>query len=289
MRSPNCASLRILILATLGTAICFGLSGTVAAQAGTAAAALNGTVRDPSGAVVPDATITLTNTRTAFKQVAKSNSTGNYSLVNITPGNYTATVSKEGFSTGKSPEFELSVNQTATINFDLQVGSANSTVEVSAGGVQIETSTAELGTVIGTSEVSSLPLNGRNFTELLLLGPGISSINTTEGVSGIGNPIGTVVLPAVNGQNNRSNMFLLDGVNDYGSIRDTYAVQPTMDDIQEFKLQSHNDEAQFGQVLGGIINVVTKSGGNQFMVAPGNFCETTQWMRQTISTQSRPR
>jgi hypothetical protein len=264
MRSPNCASLRILILATLGTAICFGLSGTVAAQAGTAAAALNGTVRDPSGAVVPDATITLTNTRTAFKQVAKSNSTGNYSLVNITPGNYTATVSKEGFSTGKSPEFELSVNQTATINFDLQVGSANSTVEVSAGGVQIETSTAELGTVIGTSEVSSLPLNGRNFTELLLLGPGISSINTTEGVSGIGNPIGTVVLPAVNGQNNRSNMFLLDGVNDYGSIRDTYAVQPTMDDIQEFKLQSHNDEAQFGQVLGGIINVVTKSGGNQF-------------------------
>jgi len=264
MNVPKHACLRILSLAVLIIAVCFGMSGPAAAQTATAAAALNGTVRDPSGAAVPDATITLTNTRTGFKQVTKSNATGNYSLVNISPGNYTATVSKEGFSTGKASDFELAVNQTATINFDLKIGSVNSTVEVSAGAVQIETSTSELGTVIGRAEVSSLPLNGRNFTELLLLGPGVSPVNATEGVSGIGNPIGTVVLPAVNGQNNRSNMFLLDGVNDYASIRDTYAVQPTMDDIQEFKVQSHNDEAQFGQVLGGIVNVVTKSGGNQF-------------------------
>ncbi len=137
------------------------------------------------------------------------------------------------------------MNQTATLNFDLRVGSTNTTVEVSANSVQIETSTAELGTVIGTVEVSSLPLNGRNFTELLLLQPGVSPVNTTEnsGFGGgfFGNPTGTVVLPAINGQNNRSNMYLLDGINNYGSIRDTYAVQPTLDDIQEFKVQSHND------------------------------------------------
>jgi len=271
MNASETFNLRILSSAVLTLALCFGISNRAAAQAGTAAAALNGTVHDPSGAVVPQATVTLANVKTGFKQETRSNSTGNYSLVNISPGSYVATVSKDGFSTEKSPEFELAVNQTATINFDLRVGSANSTVEVAANAVQIETSTAELGTVINNSEVNSLPLNGRNFTELLLLGPGISPVNATEGFSGIGNPIGTVVLPAINGQNNRSNMYLLDGVNNYGSIRDTYAVTPTLDDIQEFKVQSHNDEAQFGQVLGGIVNVVTKSGTNQFHGAGWEF------------------
>ena len=122
MNVPKHACLRILSLAVLIIAVCFGMSGPAAAQTATAAAALNGTVRDPSGAAVPDATITLTNTRTGFKQVTKSNATGNYSLVNISPGNYTATVSKEGFSTGKASDFELAVNQTATINFDLKIG-----------------------------------------------------------------------------------------------------------------------------------------------------------------------
>ena len=226
----------------------------------------NGTIRDASGGVVPGAAIVLTNTKTGFTQTTTSNSTGNYSLVDIIPGDYTVSVSETGFATQKSAPFTLSVNQTATISFDLKVGAAESTVHVSATGVEIETSTSELGTVVGTSEVNALPLNGRNFTELLLLGPGVSPANSSgnAGGGGIGNPLGTVVFPAVNGQNNRSNMFLLDGINNYGSIRDTYAVQPTLDDIQEFKLQSHNDEAQFGQVLGGIVNVVTKSGTNHY-------------------------
>ena len=236
------------------------------AQVGTAAAALNGIVRDPSGAVVPGATVTLRNTSNGFEQVTRSNDTGNYSLVNISPGTYIATVTMKGFATSQAAAFPLAVNQTATINFTLHIGSANTTVTIAANAVQIETSTAELGTVISSTEVNALPLNGRNFTELLLLSPGVSPVNVTEnaGFGGIGNPVGTVVLPSVNGQNNRSNMYLLDGINNYGSIRDTYAVQPTLDDIEEFKVQSHNDEAQFGQVLGGIVNVVTKSGTNTF-------------------------
>lgn len=260
---PN---VKIAGLAILITALLLSASWSARAQVSTASAALNGAVRDATGAVIPGATITLRNTQTGFEQITKSNSTGAYSLFNISPGSYRTTTSMQGFSTAESPVFNLAVTQTATINFDLKIGSVNSTVEVSASAVQIETSTSELGTVIGSTEVNALPLNGRNFTELLLLSPGISPVNTTEsaGFGGIGNPIGTVVLPSVNGQNNRSNMFLLDGINDYGSIRDTYAVQPTLDDIEEFKVQSHNDEAQFGQVLGGIVNVVTKSGTNEF-------------------------
>ncbi len=255
---------RSLTLAVLSAVFCLGVPSETSAQVGSASAALNGAVRDATGAAVPGATITLTNSKTGFNQVTKSNGTGNYSLVNISPGSYTATASMQGFSKTESTVFNLSVNQTATINFNLKIGSVKNTVVVSAGAVQIEASTAELGIVIGSTEVNALPLNGRNFTELLLLSPGVSPVNTTGGFNGIGNPIGTVVIPSVNGQNNHSNMFLLDGVNNFGTIRDTYAVQPTLDDIEEFKVQSHNDEAQFGQVLGGIVNLVTKSGTNQF-------------------------
>ena len=258
--------LKMLSLALLTVAMLLAISNETSAQVSTASAALNGTVRDASGAAVSGATVTLTNSKTGFKQVTKTNKTGDYSLVNISPGTYLDSVSMEGFSTAKTPDFNLAVNQTATINFTLRVGAVNSTVTVAANAVQIESSTSELGIVIGRAEVNDLPLNGRNFTELLLLAPGVSPVNVTEnaGFGGIGNPTGTVVLPSVNGQNNRSNMYLLDGINNYGSIRDTYAVQPTLDDIEEFKVQSHNDEAQFGQVLGGIVNVVTKSGTNEF-------------------------
>jgi Carboxypeptidase regulatory-like domain/TonB dependent receptor len=258
--------LKTLSLVMLTVVMLFAISKKTSAQVGTASAALNGTVRDASGAAVSGATVTLTNSNTGLKQVTKTNGTGNYSLVNISPGTYSDSISMQGFSTVKTPDFNLAVNQTATINFTLQVGAVNSTVTVAANTVQIESSTSELGMVIGRAEVNDLPLNGRNFTELLLLAPGVSPVNVTEnnGFGGIGNPIGTVVLPSVNGQNNRSNMYLLDGINNYGSIRDTYAVQPTLDDIEEFKVQSHNDEAQFGQVLGGIVNVVTKSGTNEF-------------------------
>ena len=126
--------------------------------------------------------------------------------------------------------------------------------------------------MIGNSEVNSLPLNGRNFTELLLLGPGVSPVNATEGFSGIGDPIGTVVLPAINGQNNRSNMYLLDGVNNYGS---RFAIpmpcSPHSMTSRSSKSNLTTTKPQFGQVLGGIVNVVTKSGTNQFHGAVWEF------------------
>ena len=131
----------------------------------------------------------------------------------------------------------------------------------------MQSSTASLGTVIGTQSVNDLPLNGRNFTQLLELTPGVSRINKGQAGSGgggvAGNAIGQFTLPAVNGQRNRSNMFLLDGVNDLGAFFGNYNYEPIVDDIQEFKVQSHSDHAEFGQVTGGIVDVVTKSGTNR--------------------------
>ena len=197
-------------------------------------------------------------------QVKESNADGLYSFVNVSPGRYSLEVRAPGFETGVQPGFSLEVNQTATINFTMKVGSATDVVNVSGQAVALETSTAELGTVVHTKEVNDLPLNGRNFTELLLLTPGVSAANPLQNSGGANGGIGAFVIPAVNGQTNRSNMFLLDGVTNFGAANETYALQPTIDDVMEFKVQSHNDEAQFGQVLGGIVNLVTKSGGNSF-------------------------
>jgi len=130
MRFSIYVTLRLLILATSGIALCIGIFGTSAAQTGTAAAALNGTVRDPSGAMVAGATITLTSTGTGFKQVAESDPKGNYFIVNIAPGTCAISASKEGISAEKVSDFTLAVNQTATINFDLAVGAASISVVV---------------------------------------------------------------------------------------------------------------------------------------------------------------
>jgi outer membrane receptor protein involved in Fe transport len=230
-----------------------------------ATASLNGTVRDSSGAVVPDAHIVLTNLETNILQTAVTSSAGSYSVVNIAPGEYQIEVTKTGFASAKESHIALGVNQTATLDFTLTVGKTTQTVEVSGLATNIEASTAELGTVISTKQVNDLPLNGRNFTELLTLTPGVIPISTDQNGGGWpAQPTGAFTFPSVNGQPNRSNSFRLDGVINDASFTSTYAVQPDVDDIQEFKVQAHNDEAQFGQVLGGIINVVTKSGTNTF-------------------------
>ena len=228
------------------------------------AAAINGTVRDTTGAVIPQASISLTNTETNVAQTTLTNATGEYVILNILPGTYVMKAFKEGFQTVNQPAFTLQVNQTTTFDFTLPVGSTTQTVTVEAAAGAIETSTAELGSVVAQKEVNDLPLNGRNFTELLELTPGASPISVSQNSGGGYGPVplGSFTFPSVNGQTNRSNLFLMDGINDQGSFTSTYNMAPQIDDIQEFKVQSHNDEAQFGGALGGIINVVTKGGTN---------------------------
>lgn len=252
---------RCVLLLGLSVLICGLMTQSLNAQS---TASLNGTIKDATGAVIPNASIKLTNVNTGVSQATQANNTGAYSFVNILPGHYTLESTIEGFRTERQPEFVLEVNQTATVNFTMEVGSSSEVVNVTDQAIQLEISTAELGSVVATKEVLDLPLNGRNFTELLLLTPGASPANPLQNARGAPGAIGTFAYPAINGQSNRSNMFLLDGVNNYGGLSDTNTVQPTIDDVLEFKVQSHNDEAQFGQVLGGIVNLATKSGTNAY-------------------------
>ena len=253
-RRPAC--LFLLLLAAAPHAICQ-----------LTAAAINGTVRDQTGAVVPGVEVVLTNVNTGVQHIAVTGPSGVYSLQDITPGSYSAEAVKEGFSIEERSGLILQVNQTAAIDFTLTVGPQKETVTVASNVLLVDSTTSELGTVITTDLVTNLPLNGRNFTQLLTLTPGISPVsvaqNSTGGAGFGGLAIGQFSFPAVNGQRNRSNMFLLDGSNDLAFLGN-YNYAPIIDDIQEFKIQSNNDLAEFGGVTGGIVNVLTKAGTSHF-------------------------
>jgi hypothetical protein len=243
-------------------------SGSALAQL--SSASVNGVVRDPSGAVVPNAQVTLKNIDTSVDHTVPTNDSGAYAFTSITPGRYTIEVKASGFNPEQLSEFTLAVGQIATFDFALQVGSQSQVVTVESASAQLEVSNADLGTVIATKQVNDLPLNGRNFTQLLSLTPGVVPVSTGQNSMGGRNggftaPVAqgsSFTFPAINGQTNRSNFFLTDGLNNFGSFLSTYAVPPIVDAIQEFKVVSHTDGAEFGSVLGGVVNVVTKSGTN---------------------------
>jgi hypothetical protein len=154
----------------------------------------------------------------------------------------------------------------------LAVGATKQVVTVEATAAALQTASAELGDVVGSRSVEALPLNGRNFSQLLTLTAGASPINVGQGQSGWRtNAFGEFVWPAMNGQTNRSNTWLLDGVSDTEAITATASVTPVVDDIKEFKINSHNDQAQFGGSTGGVMNVITKSGTNEFHGAGWEF------------------
>src|SRR5207248_11594809 len=139
------------------------------------------------------------------------------------------TVSKEAFATATEADFELAVNQTTALDFALRLGSPAETVRVEALTTSIQASSSELGTVIGRRSVDNLPLNGRNFTQLLDLAPGVSTVNTTQNGSNqqfAGNTVGSFSFPSFTGQPNRRNLFLLDDLNVQESFSRLYSVPP---------------------------------------------------------------
>ena len=238
------------------------------AAAQQASAGVNGVVTDPTGAVVVGAEIDLTNVDTNVVRTTTSNNDGAYVFINVVPGNYALKVSRTGFAGVTESGIHLEVNQTAAFDFHLKVGETQTSVTVEATAAAVENSTSELGTVVANQEVVELPLNGRNFTELLTITPGVVNVNRDQSGGGgggfVGNAIGSFSFPSINGAHVRSNTFLLDGINDLNTFLTTYNYAPIIDDIQEFKTQGHNDLPEYGGVTGGIISVVSKSGTNQY-------------------------
>jgi Carboxypeptidase regulatory-like domain/TonB dependent receptor len=258
------------------------LAGVLFAQ--TPTAVVNGTVVDSSGASVPDARVTIVNQETNIVSLKNTAADGTFAIINLLPGNYVITVEKGGFKKVALPVVKLDVNQTLTEKISLEVGSSSETVTVNADsvGVLLQRSSTELGTTIDEQLLHELPLNGRNFTELLMAQPGMNPVNTAQGGNGIGSadggnigiPGAVVYRPSVNGAGNRSNAFYLDGIINTDNRGGGWAIQPIADSIQEFKVQSHNNDTQYGNVLGAVVNVVTKSGTNKFHGSAWEFARS---------------
>ena len=240
------------------------LAASLSMLAQTSTATVNGTVRDSSGSIVPGAALVIRNVTTSVEMRTESNGAGVFVILNILPSQYTLECSKAGFRTVKLSAFALNVNQTATLDLTLEVGSVEQSVNVEAVGAEVQSSTSEIGAVVAKQQVLDLPLNGRNFTQLLSLTPGVAPVSVSQNTgSGFAHPgIGAFIFPSINGQTNRSNFWTLDGITNQGLMLSTPAVNPIVDAIEEFKVQSHNDQAEFGGALGGVINVATSSGTN---------------------------
>jgi hypothetical protein len=242
-------------------------------HAQTTAGQVNGTVTDSSGGVIPNAAITLANINTSVTIHTNTNRSGFYAFPNVQPGTYSMTFTAPNFKTMVLPSFTLVVNQILTENEVMEVGSTNETVNVSASAedVMLQKSSSVLGTVIEAKEIQQLPLNGRNFTSLLVLTPGVNPISTAQGSgisttdAGISAIPGTAFYkPSFFGQQNRETFYLMDGIVNTDIRGAVYGFLPIIDAMDEFKIQSHIDSAEFGVVTGGVINMVSKSGTNQF-------------------------
>ena len=223
------ASVSILALCLLAAVT----TNRAAAQANSAS--LNGVVRDASGAVIPDAQVVLSNTATGVASNTTTNGAGVYAFNNIMPGDYSLSVSKTGFSTELQVGLHILVQQALTQDFQMHPGAVTQSVAVEATTVGLNTENSAIGAVIESQLVTDLPLNGRNFTELLNLNPGVAPANTGQnGGGGQSNPVGSFSAPAIQGAQVRSNYYFLDGIDNTEMNYDVPAVFAVVDDIENF-------------------------------------------------------
>ena len=214
-----------------------------------------GTVTDPSGAVVPDVDVRVINTGTNQSRSVTTTNSGTYSLPNLPVGAYRLEASIEGFRTEARTGIILQIDQSARFDITLQVGAINQVVEVVALTSLLQTDESSIGSVIDQQKITQLPLNGRKFEALVQLVPG--AVTAAQG-SEIGNRGGFNIA----GFDEGSNSFLLDGVDNVDPALRKFSFQPSIDLIQEFKIEQNSYSAEFGRNAGAVVNVTTKSGTN---------------------------
>src|SRR6202453_4709270 len=227
-------------------------------------ASVLGYVRDASGAILPNATVSLVNQETKSAVTAKTNAQGAYEFTDVKVGEYQVTTEASGFETSTTQTFRVTVNARQRVDVVLKIGSTSDTVTVSGAADLLETDSSERGQVIGTREVENLPLNGRAYADLAALVPGVRRNlleNTTDSSRDASFD--------VNGQRSEFNNFLLDGLdnNAYGTSNQGFsnqALPPSPDAIDEFRVETDNYSAEYGRSAGAVINVSIRSGTNKF-------------------------
>lgn len=235
-------------------------------SAQTATSTVVGAVYDSAHAVIPNAIVIVANPQTGFERRSVTDVSGNYTFTGLQAANYSLTAEAPGFRAERLRELTVRVNQTARIDFTLQPGTVTEKIDVTAVTSLLNTDTATISEVIETRRITDLPLNKRQFLDLALLTPGV-----TLGNGGPQNGQNTLFLRptsnssvSANGQRSQNNNFLLDGVQNTDGDVNAFILTPSVDSIQEFRVETSNYSAEFGRSSGAQINVVSKSGTNQF-------------------------
>jgi hypothetical protein len=224
--------------------------------------AIAGTVKDSSGAVIAGAQISITDLDRGVTVTTSTNSEGEYLASPLKVGRYNVTAEKKGFKKAVAGPVTVNVQERPQVNLALSVGDVNETITVTMQAAQLETENSELGQVVGGHTIETLPLNGRNYAQLALLAAGV-------GPSEPGSRVETSYGFSSNGSRSLQNNFQLDGIDNNSDLGDVlngsaYVIQPSVDALQEFKVQTNSYSAEFGRGNGAIMNAVIKSGTNGF-------------------------
>ncbi|MBV9608424.1 MAG: carboxypeptidase regulatory-like domain-containing protein, partial [Acidobacteria bacterium] len=238
----------------------FSLVLVTALSAQTTTGRISGRVTDESGASVPNVKVNLTNEATGVGRDTNTNESGDYSFLEVPVGDYTLTFDVSGFQKNIRKNVTVQLNQVLTLNTTLKVGTASEVIDVSSEAPLVDTTTTQLGAVVGAGAVSNLPLNARDTYQLLQLQPGVQGVGGTDLFFG-SNQAGAV---SVNGGRGRANNFSVNGGDGNDLFVNGPAIQPSPDSIQEFRVLTNTFDAEYGRNSGAVINVVTKSGTNNF-------------------------
>jgi hypothetical protein len=234
---------------------------------------VTGTVKDQSDAVVPGATVTATNTVLGTQTTTVTDAQGFYSLPKLPVGRYDITISLEGFKPLKRTAVAVDADAALRIDATLEVGGASETITVTSDQVRVDTVSTQLGEVVPAQQMTTLSLNGRSYTDLLAIQPGVVPATTImpnsvimAGVTGTIAPSGQLNAGnvSVSGQRETANGFLVNGGDVMEQMNGGTAIVPNLDSIEEFRLLTNNFDPEHGNYNGGIVNVVTKSGSDQF-------------------------
>lgn len=248
---------------------------------------ISGIVQDSTGAVLPGAQVTATNVQTGIKTRVDADVKGFYSFAALPVGIYNVEVTKAGFKTYTQSGIVLRVNDALRVDATLAVGNVEEQVNVQADAVHVETTSTQMGEVINEEKLTSVPLNGRSYTDLLALQPGVSPVTSTlsGGMGGTFTSTGFGIQPvsgdlnpgnlSVNGMRESGNGFLLNGANVQEMGFGGTAAIPNLDSIEEFRILTNNFDAEYGTYAGSQINVITKSGTNRFHGSAFEFLRNT--------------
>jgi hypothetical protein len=259
-RSEFQSRTRLGFVLILAVALLSALAQSGFAQEATAA--ITGKISDPSGASVVGATVAAKEVDRGTVWQTKTNDDGSYNLPRLPIGRYEVRVEASGFQTALQKAFDLELNQTAKIDIALTIGQVSTTVEVTEAAPVLQTQTTEVSTVMEANAIASLPLETRNYQQLALLVPGSVTISPASFNTGL--KTFNAARPNLNGNREQANYYLLDGVENTEFVDNNVAFSPNVDAIQEFSVITNNPSAEFGQFLGGVINVSLKSGTNQY-------------------------